>query len=182
MTLSPADASAALQDVAAAEAHSATLRGYQSSAPHLIIWGVVWAVAYTVSDLAPAWSNVTWLAIVPIGIAGDIVAARADRQNDDGKGAIVGALFAIIAIFVGSTFAIMAPHDPRQIGAFIPLVVAAAYAIFGVFDGPRLLILGGALAALTLFGFFFLSAHFSLWMAAVGGGGLILGGLWLRRV
>jgi hypothetical protein len=182
MTLSPADASAALQDVAAAEARSVTLRGYQSSAPHMIIWGIVWAVAYTVSDLAPAWANLAWSCLMPVGIAGDIVAARADRTNDDGIGAFVGALFAIAAIFVVSTLAIMAPHDPRQIGAFIPLVVAGAYAILGLFDGPRLLILGGALAALTLFGFFFLQAHFLLWMAAIGGGSLILGGLWLRRV
>jgi len=27
-----------------------------------------------------------------------------------------------------------------------------------------------------------LSAHFNLWMAVVGGGALILAGLWLRRV
>ncbi len=182
MTLSPADASAALQDVAAAEARSATLRGYQSSAPHLIIWGVVWAIAYTVGDLAPAWANVTWASIVPVGIAGDIIAARADRADDTGSGVVIGALFGIIAIFVASTFAIMAPHDPRQIGAFIPLVVAGAYAILGLFDGPRMLILGGALAALTLFGFFALASHFLLWMAVVGGGSLILGGLWLRRV
>jgi hypothetical protein len=182
MTLSSLDASAALQDVAAAQARSVTLRGYQSCAPHLIIWGVVWAVAYTVSDLAPAWANIAWTCILPLGIAGDIAAARADRGGDDGTGAIAGALFAIIAIFVVSTFAIMAPRDPRQIGAFIPLVVAAAYAVFGLFDGPRLLILGGALAALTLAGFFFLPAHFLLWMAVFGGGGLILGGFWLRRV
>jgi hypothetical protein len=181
MPISPANASAALRDVEAAAARSATLRGYQSAAPHLVIWGVVWAVAYTVSDLAPHWTNLTWTIIAPAGVVGDVIAARADHKNQ-GTGAFFGALFAIIAIFVASTFAIMQPHDPRQTGAFIPLVVAGSYATLGLFDGPRLLILGGALAALTLFGFFALSAHFLLWMAVVGGGSLILGGLWLRRV
>ena len=181
MALSRADASAALQDVAAAEARSSTLRGYQSASPHLIIWGVAWAFAYTVSDLAPHWTNIGWLGIVAIATTGDILAARADRKNEDGMGAFVGAIFGIIAIFTAGTLAVMAPHDPRQVGAFIPLVVAGAYAIMGLFDGPRLLILGGALAALTLFGFFALPAHFLLWMAAVSGGSLILGGLWLRR-
>jgi hypothetical protein len=60
MVVSRADATDALRDVAAAEARSATLRGYQSASPHLIIWGVAWAIAYTVSDLAPVWANVAW--------------------------------------------------------------------------------------------------------------------------
>jgi hypothetical protein len=34
---------------------------------------------------------------------------------------------------------------------------------------------------LTIVGFFVLPAIFMLWMAVVGGGALVLGGLWLRR-
>ena len=179
MVVSRADASAALIDVAEAEARSATFRGYQSTAPHLIIWGVAWAVAYTISDLAPHWANPAWFAIVAVATLGDILAARADRKT--GSGAVVAGLFVIVGIFIGATFAVMAPTDPRQVGAFIPLVVAGGYAIMGLMNAPRLLILGGALALLTLFGFFALPSHFLLWMAVVGGGSLILGGVWLRQ-
>ena len=35
--------------------------------------------------------------------------------------------------------------------------------------------------ALTLIGYFFIGESFELWMAIVNGGGLILGGLWMRR-
>jgi hypothetical protein len=36
---------------------------------------------------------------------------------------------------------------------------------------------------LTLVGYFFVEgAAFLLWMAAVNGGGLILSGLWMRRI
>jgi hypothetical protein len=76
----------------------------------------------------------------------------------------------------------MSPVNGRQIEAFIPLVVAASYAVMGCWVGLRLTVAGGALAALTLCGFFFVPAYFSLWMAVVGGGALVLGGLWLRRV
>ena len=37
-------------------------------------------------------------------------------------------------------------------------------------------------SALTLIGFFFLKAHFFLWMAGVGSAALVLAGLWLKQV
>jgi hypothetical protein len=50
------------------------------------------------------------------------------------------------------------------------------------YAGMRFLGTFVAIAALTLGGFFFLPAHFLLWMAVVGGGALVLAGLWLRTV
>jgi hypothetical protein len=38
-----------------------------------------------------------------------------------------------------------------------------------------------AVSALTLIGYFFVGDAFDLWMAFVNGGGLVLGGLWMRR-
>jgi hypothetical protein len=87
----------------------------------------------------------------------------------------------VFGVFAVSVIAVMQPHDPRQTGAFFPLLIAAGYGVFGSFGAPRVLALGAALAALTLAGFFTLRDIFSLYMAVVGGGGLILGGLWLRR-
>ena len=180
MVVSRADASLALRDIAAAEARSTVFRGYQSMSPHLIIWGAAYAVGYTVSDLSPGWGGASWMAVTAVAVTGDILAARADRKPGT-SGAAIGALFGIIAIFVVATIAIMQPHDPRQVGAFIPLVVAGAYAVIGLMGAPRMMVLGGGLAALTLVGFFGLPAHFLLWMAAVGGGSLVLGGIWLRQ-
>ena len=52
----------------------------------------------------------------------------------------------------------------------------------GIWRGPRFVITGLVIAALTLAGFFFLEVHFFLWMAGVGGVSLILAGLWLKQV
>jgi hypothetical protein len=46
----------------------------------------------------------------------------------------------------------------------------------------RFLYAGIALGALTLIGWFWLPHYFLPWMAAVGGGALILTGFWLRKV
>jgi hypothetical protein len=183
MSVTRADATAALHEIAAASTRSERLRGYQSAAPHLVIWGVAWATAYGVTDLAPAWANLTWLLVTPVAVVGDIIAARRDRADQSrSTGRALAVLFAIFVVFVGGTIAVMAPGDPRQVGAFIPLVVAAGYAIMGVLGLTRMLALAAALAALTLTGFFGLPSHFLLWMAVVGGGSLVLGGIWLRHV
>ena len=53
--------------------------------------------------------------------------------------------------------------------------------LLGLWIGWRYTAIGIGIAVLTLVGFFLLPMHFLLWMAGVGGGALILTGLWLRR-
>ena len=72
--------------------------------------------------------------------------------------------------FIAATLAVMAPVTSRQVGAFIPLVVAASYAVVGLWLGLRFIVAGAVIAGLTLGGFFLLPpADFALWMAGVGG-------------
>jgi hypothetical protein len=52
----------------------------------------------------------------------------------------------------------------------------------GVRFGRALLVIGAVIVALTLIGFFTIGEAFPLWMDFVNGGGLILGGLWMRRI
>ncbi len=51
----------------------------------------------------------------------------------------------------------------------------------GLWLGPGFLVIGLGITVLTLIGYFFVGAYFELWMAFVNGGGLVLGGLWMRR-
>jgi hypothetical protein len=178
MTLSPQDAAAALRDIQAAESRSATLREYQRAAPHFIIWGILWAVGYGLSDVFPAQANAVWAVIVPIGIVAGVVAMRGSRSASGWRYAAVMA--AILAFFAAS-FVVLAPLTGRQVAAVIPLFVALMYVLRGIWAGPRYVVAGVAVAALTLAGFFLLREHFALWMAGVGGGALILAGLWLRK-
>jgi hypothetical protein len=92
-----------------------------------------------------------------------------------------GAVALTLFGFFGATFFVMAPVSGRQIAAIIPLAVAAAYVVRGLWWGPRYVITGIVVAALTLAGFVLLKEHFLLWMAGVGGGALILAGLWLKQ-
>ena len=52
----------------------------------------------------------------------------------------------------------------------------------GVWVGWRLLVIGAVIAAAILFGYLALDQYYHLWIGTVAGGGLILGGLWLRKI
>jgi hypothetical protein len=196
MSLSPDEAAGALRDIAATETHSRQLYAYREASPHLILWGVLWWAGYTLTSFVPQRGGAIWGTIITIGsIAGYVTAFRATVRRDTQAGRPTAqarrhaatqlnwsfnAISFIAAMFIAAALAVFSPVSPRQIGAFIPLVVAAGYAVMGLWLGMRFIAMSIALAVLTLGGFFLLPAHFPLWMAVVGGGALILGGLWLR--
>jgi hypothetical protein len=71
---------------------------------------------------------------------------------------------------------------PRQISTFWPVYFMMMYSIAGLWFGYAFIGIGLLVSALTLIGYFYAGNAFDLWMAFVNGGGLILGGLWMRRV
>ena len=180
MSITREDAAHALRDAHEAEQRSRLLHGYQSAAPHLILWGCVYAATYTVSYFEPTRSGLAWLIIMPLAIAGDVAIAWRKRTAQTDWIMVPVMIVAFLA-FIIATAAIMRPHDPRQTAAFVPLAVAWAYVVLGIHLGWRITFAGIALGVLTVFGYFTPHDWFMLWMAAVGGGTLLLSGLWLRR-
>lgn len=181
MAVTRDEAREALKAARDAQSRSATLRGYQSAAPHLMLWGVTYALGFTIQYLRPAWNGMHWAVLGSVAGFGDWLIARADRPARGGNGKMILGLTAAFTGFIAGSFAIFQPTDQRQAAAFFPLVVALAYVLFGALGLPRLMWTGVALGVLTLAGFFLLPDVFLLWMAAVGGSALFLGGVWLRR-
>lgn len=179
MVLSPQDAAGALREIETAQARSATLHGYARSSPQLLLWGVLWMIGYGLNDLFPRHGGAIWAAIVPIGLIAGFVALR---RAGSGAGWRYGAVALTLVAFFCAAFFILRPIHDRQIAALIPLAVGTAYVMAGIWRGPRYVITGIAVAALTLAGFFLVTEHFFLWMAAVGGASLIMAGIWLKRV
>ena len=179
MSLSQQDASAALHDIEAAEARSAMLRDYRHASPHLIGWGVLWVIGYGLNDLFPMHGGAIWSVVVPVGLIADLAAMRGARRDEAWR---IFAAIGAVSVFVVALVFVMAPVSGRQVATVIPLFVALLYVLRGIWVGPRYIVAGLAIAALTLAGFWFIGRYFSLYMAVVGGGALILGGLWLRRV
>jgi hypothetical protein len=173
------DAAVALRDIEAAEARSAMLWGYQRSAPQFLLWGVLWVVGYGLNDVYPAYGHAIWAAIVPIGAAAGFASLRGAGHPIGWR---YGAVAATLVAFCVAVCFVLWPIGGKQIAAVISLMVATAYVLAGIWRGPRYIVTGLVIAALTLLGFFLLRQHFFLWMAVVGGAALILAGIWLKRV
>jgi hypothetical protein len=180
----PQEAAEALREIEHAERHSASAYHYQKAAPHLFLWGVIWIVGYGVTYVRPqAW--VIWWALVAIGVIGSfwIGWSGASSRAQASSGWRYGATLIAVFLFISALVAILPPKSTNQIDALFPILVALFYVLLGVWsNGTRLALLGVALGALTVGGYFWLPQYFPLWMAGVGGGALLLGGLWLRKV
>ena len=180
MPLSSDEAAETLRDIDRTERRSANAYGYRAGAPHLILWGVIWAIGYGINDFRPQWSA-AWIPLVIAGTIGSFwIGAHTRPENAKYDWRFTATLAAVIA-FVSALFAIMPPHTDIQTAAFFPVLVSLFYMLMGIWTkGARIFVLGVAVGALTMVAYFKAPQQFSLWMAAVGGGGLILGGLWLR--
>jgi hypothetical protein len=182
--ISTQQAADALKEASAAERRSARAWRYQRAAPYLLMWGAIWIVGYGASDLVPHQAGWIWMGLLVLALAISMaIGSRADPARLGAQNAWRYALtFTAIWCFFGATYAVMGPINVLQQGAFPPLVVATSYVVMGLWSGPRLVIAGLAVGTLTLFGFFHLPQHFLLWEGFVGGGALILAGLWFRRI
>jgi hypothetical protein len=185
MPISTQEAAETLQEIARTQRRASILRGYERGAPHLILWGIIWALGYGTCDLAPALANPAWLLLDIAGMTGSFLIGRAAAAGKTGATTAYGARFAALGFtalaFVIATYYILQPHDSAQFGAFPALFIALIYTVIGIWRGSRWAVAGIVLGVCTVGGYAFLREHFMLWMAVVGGGTLILTGLWLRR-
>ena len=181
MSLTPAEAQIALNDIEQTENRTAASQHGRTSAPYLIMWGIIWIIGYTVTAAIREMS-IVWMPLIVIGVVGSILLARRDASGRTQEfGWRYGASFAVIGIFNTALVAVMSPLDYNQMSALIPLAVGVYYAFIGIWTKAwRMMPLGLALIGLTALAYFMIPGHFRYWMAAVGGGGLILGGLWMR--
>lgn len=176
------EASAALGEIEAVTRRVRQSKFYRISSTIMVLWGVLVALGNLITFAAPAWAGFAWTGVHGLGVAGTIVAAafenrRAARAFD------LRMLAAYLLFFsFGFLWTVGFVHlPPRLLGVFWPTYFMFAYAIAGLWLGFAFSVIGLAIAVLTLIGYFWAGAWFDLWMAAVNGGGLVLGGLWMRR-
>jgi len=189
MSLSSDQAAESLKEIDRTQRRSGEARRYAHSSPAFILWGVIWMVGYTATDFYPHHSGALWAFLMLVGFAGQLgigwQRARAGEPHP-GMNRYAGlrmlASFIAIGCFVTATYAVFGHVGWKQQASFVPLLASLFYVLIGLWAGMRFVITGIAVAALTLGGFFYLPAHFLLWMAAVGGGALILAGLWMRKI
>lgn len=174
---------ALLLDLEQTETRTRQYLGYWRAGAYVQLWGVVWFCAYLASFFLPEKGGIVWLVANLVGIAGSVLLSmgRNYTLGAAGKNAYKGWLaFALVMVFALLVSSLIG-NRPAALSVFWSCLFMTIYMIVGLWWGMRWTILGALVAVLTVLSYLYLASWFNLIMALLGGGGLIVGGTWLRK-
>jgi hypothetical protein len=186
MNISPTEAEEALAAIQVMM--KKTRRAISSSGAYvfLIIWGIVWLVGFICSQFLPL--NIGGYAWMVVDILGGIFSAVAGIRMGRGvrsssvttSGKRIGIFWFLLFLYVVAAIGVAWPAGGRQISMFIILFVMVGWLAMGLLLSFTSVWPGLIITALALIGYFLLPGIFYLWMAVLGGGGMIGLGLYIR--
>jgi hypothetical protein len=184
MTIDPRDAAASLRHVATVEQRTREAMFYAGSSMIFIVWGLLVACGYGLTELSPRSAGITWLAVPAVGCAATvlIIAVRMRARSCETRDwRLVWAMTAL-SIYGATWSYVLVPIVPRpMIYAFQPSLFLLGMILAGLWLGRFFVVLGGVGIMLILIGFLQAEPWMRMWMAVIQSGTLILGGVWLHR-
>ena len=181
----PKEAAQALSDIKDIVQRLRQSHIYDIASQIMIAAGVLVLAGNVANFLAPGYGGLIWISVNVLNVA---VAAALSTTGNGKTGLQTFDLRMLGAFLMFYGFGllccdVLGHFGPRELGAFWPVYFMLFYCIAGLWFGRAFIAMGFSIIALTLIGYFFVEgAAFLLWMAAVNGGGLILAGLWMRRI
>jgi hypothetical protein len=191
MTISRVQAAAALDEIDRTELRTRVSSSYANASPYLILWGVVWIAGYGgCAVVAPEHWGLVWLPLVLIGSLGSawLQSRAAGQQRRHGLSGAGGSwrtavLSLAVMAFIGSVYYVFRPVGTGPYLVFPALIVGLIYSVVGTIARmPRFVWIGAAIFVATMAGYILVPAWTAVWIAVVAGGGLVLGGLWMRKI
>jgi hypothetical protein len=165
-----------------------TRRAISSSGAYgfLIVWGVVWMLGFLSSQFLPGEIGGTIWIIVDIlgGALSAILGIRMGRHvrspSTSISGKRIGIFWFLLLLYCIAAIAVSGSIDGKQLAMFIIFFVMVGWLAMGLLLSFAPIWPGLAITALALIGYFLLPGYFYLWMAILGGGGMIALGLYIR--
>lgn len=183
MSIESREAAAALDDIEQIARRVRQSTVYRLSSLLIVMWGVLVFAGNLATWLSPRSAGYAWIAVYIAAIAGSFAVSAYDRARTGVRSFDMRMLAALLLFFAFGFFCVvvLGHFTPRQQGTFWPIYFMLFYSIAGLWFGYAFIAIGLGITVLTLIGYFFIGEAFPLWMAFVNGGGLILGGLLMRR-
>lgn len=156
---------------------------YQVSSLALLMWGMLAFVGNIAGWFWPRYGLYVWISVYAVSIVGFLAIGAYHRSRSRIRVFDVRYLLTFLLIAAFGIFVCYFGHfTPRQQTAFWPIYIMLFYMMAGVWFGYAFLVIGATIIALTLIGYVYIPGiSLLLWMAVVNGGGLTVGGLWMRR-
>ena len=186
MDISPSeakDALAAIQTIAHKTRHSIATGGTYIT---LIVTGIIWLVGFTCQQFLPQEiAGPIWIGLSVLGgTLGTVVGFRMGRRVRSPLTAPtakrVGFFWLLLVFFCLAMIAIAWPLDGKQATALIVMFIMLGQIAMGLLFSFSSVWWVLPITALVLIGYFLLPAFFYLWMSILGGGGMIVLGLYIR--
>ena len=178
------EASAALADIDDIVQRVKQSQLYELASTAALWWGVLVFAGNLVTWAWPSYAMYAWPAVDILGVGG-LIAIRLFKPSQSQPAAFdirLVLVFALFFAFGNICTSVLGHFGSRELGAFWPIYFMLFYTMAGLWFGTAFVAIGLSIIALTLIGFFYIGDAFPLWMAFVNGGGLIVGGLWMRRI
>jgi hypothetical protein len=165
-----------------------TRRSFSSSGAYmfLIVWGVIWLLGFLGSQfLSLHIAGYAWMVLDTLGgilsaVLGIRMGRGVRRSSPTTSGKRIAAFWLLLFFFCIAAVAVAWPADGKQLAMYIILFVMVGWIAMGLLLSFASVWPGLIITALALIGYFQLPGIFYLWMAILGGGGMIVLGLYIR--
>src|SRR5438477_8868727 len=152
------EAAAALDDIEQMTRRVRRSQVYNLSSLMLMLWGGLVFAGNLVTYLWPRYAGSAWIIVWALGFAGSIAIGAAHKASI-GIRSFDARIAAAFVVFIGFGFVFLCvigtPHlTPRQLSTFWPTYYMMAYTLTGLWFGPAFVVIGLAITALTLIGYF----------------------------
>jgi len=163
--------------------------GASRGSPFLILWGLLWTIAYTVSHFCPKYSGITFPMMGIVGTVGCFLIfwildpKMPFKEPAAGKTNLrIWALWGLLFLYVVIWLNLLAPSNGIQTNAFLATAVMFGTVILGLWFTVYFMVwLGLFITAMTLTGFYFIPHYYyCLWMAVMCGGVMFCTGLFIK--
>jgi hypothetical protein len=184
MTIDQSEAASSLQDIAIIERRTREAVFYSGSSAIFIMWGILVACGYGLTEFYPRSAGIIWLVITAVGCAAAALIVALRMRARPGEARDWRVIWAMIALtsFGAAWSYLLGPVVPRHLMyAFQPSLYLLGVIFLGLWLGRIFVVLGLVGIALIAIGYLQAEPWLRLWMAAVQSGTLIFGGFWLGR-
>jgi len=185
MSITTSEAAQSLHEAEITGRRMRAADAYSAASGYLILWGAIWFLGYAGCGLvAPVYWAAVWVPLILVGgVASAVLGHRGTGRRDPVRGERAATLImsAAIAVFIVSVLAVFRPAEPEPSLMLPALVTGLVYMLMGSLVLRRFVWIGAAIFVVALAGYFLARPMLPFLLALAGGGGLVLGGLWLRR-
>lgn len=187
MNISPTEAEEALDAIQTMVRKTRRSISISGAYTFLIVWGFVWLFGFLASHfLHGKTAGYIWMGLDILGgVLSAVIGARMNRSVRNpsltASGKRIGWFWLLLFFYCAAAIGVAWPVDGMKIAMIIILFVMVGWMAMGLLLSFASMIKWGlAITALALIGYFLLPDIFYLWMAILGGGGMIALGIYIR--